>query len=355
MGFFTGVVSQLNTIDERNAAFAKEERDRAERRKELQDALKEKRMAAIITAAASRGLMLPEGAGVDGTAAAGTGSVTEAGGLTKDTGSRPSTSAVKGHYTGILLKDFKADPDLVAPFAALGESNIKEIYDAVDTVRAAYDDAGRAAEFTPDVVNNVLKNVRVTVSKGGTVYYDDLLKMSGLDQIPEEDRKYMDFMLRQGASAKVTVLGQKPQFPMKIEDIQRYKEAAKDDFLGTLESKLVEVQQKITRGGGDPGDLGAEQARLSKAINQIKEAGGTVSPEILEKYGPDVMLPYVMREPRLLIGSIGGWQGAAINSLRENKAFSTEQAAKEAVMAGLIKDGDEITIKGKKVKVGTGK
>ena len=340
MGFFAGVVQQLNTIDERNERFAKEERDRAERRKELQDALKEKRMAAIIAAAASRGLMLPEGAGVDGTAAA-AGTVTEAGGLTKDTGSKPSTSAIKGHSAGILIKDFKADPDLLAPFAALGESHMKEIYDAVDTVRKTYDDAGRLAEFTPDVVNNVLKGVRVTVSKGGTVYYEDLLKMAGLDDIPAEDRKYMDLMLQRGGGAKVTIIGQKPQFPLKVEEITKVRDAATTDLTVTLNSLRMDMERKIQDGTATPAEV-STAADLTKAIEQIDENEGNVPMWVIKQFGATSLAPYIANDPRISRGNLGGaWD------IAKSRVFATEAELSAAFDAGGVKMGDTVVVGGK--------
>lgn len=341
MGFFAGVVSQLNTIDERNEAFAKEERERAERRKELQDALKEKRMTAIIAAAASRGLIVPEGAGVDGTAAAGTGTVTEVGGLAKDTGSKPSVSAIKGHSAGILIKDFKADPELLAPFAALGESHMQEIYDAVDTVRAAYDDAGRLGEFTPDVVNNILKGVRVTVSKGGTVYYDDLLKMAGLDDIPAEDRNYMDLMLRTGPSAKVTIIGQKPQFPMDIKDIKDIKDGATADLTVTLNSLRMDMERKIQDGTATPTEV-STAADLTKAIEQIDENEGNVPMWVIQKFGATSLAPYIANDPRVLRGNLGGaWD------IAKSRVFATEAELSAAFDAGSVKMGDTVVVGGK--------
>lgn len=332
MGFFQGVVAQLNTIDERNERFAKEERDRAERRKELQANLKEKRMQNLLTVAAKRGITggLPTSAVKPGS-----------GGLPTDITPSPSTGALKGHFTKILLNDMKASPEALAPFAALGESNMEEIFDAVNTVRKTYQDSGREAEFTPDVVNNILKGVRVTVEAGGTVKYDDLLEMAGLTDLTEEERKYLDLMLQRGPSAKVTILGSKPQFPMGIEDIKRVKDAASSDLTVTLRSLEMDLQTKVQQGTATPTE-NSELSKVSRAIEQIESNDGNIPNWVIKDFGATVLAPYIQNEPRILRGNLGGaWDMA------KSKVFATEEQLKAAFKAGTVKIGDTVSVGGR--------
>lgn len=336
MGFFTGVVSQLNTIDERNERFAKEERDRAERRKELQDALRERRLESIITVAAKRGLTVPTGMGG---AAPSTG--TEVGGLTRDTGSKPSTSAVRGHSARILLQDFKADPDLMANFAALGEGDMEDLLDAVRTAKQLYVDAGREAEFTPDVVNKVVSSARVSVSEGGTFYADDLVKAIGLDDMTDEDRRYMNLMLGTGPSAKMTILGHTPQFPMKVEEITKVRDAATTDLTVTLNSLRMDMERKIQDGTATPTEV-STAADLTKAIEQIDENEGNVPMWVIQKYGATALAPYIANDPRVLRGNLGGaWD------IAKSRVFASEAELGAAFDAGSVKMGDTVVVGGK--------
>lgn len=324
MGFWAGVVGEMNRIEDRN-----------ERRDEFNRTLREKRLDTIMAAAAQRGAVATTGAG---------------GLSTTTSGSVPEAGAVAGHYAGILINDFGADPEKLSSFSALGEAHVSEIYDAVNTVRQAYDDAGRLAEFTPDVVNNVLEGVRVTVKQGGSIAWKDLAEMAGLNDISEEDAGYINAVLgSRPASATVTVLGSNPQFPLPQEDIQRVKDAATADVVSNLESKRIALTE-LSQAGTITAEQQTELSNVSRAIETINENEGNVPNWVISQYGASVIAPYVANEPRLLRGNMGGVWDTAIQQLR-NTVFSSEAAATEAFNAGRISVGDTIYINGQQVIV----
>lgn len=382
MGFFAGFVNQLNIQDEARArkqeaeagrAFTAEqaELDREQRRQELADALRQRRQEAVVAAAASRGIVIggtTTGTGATGSAAttttttgAGTGggggttaattsagttattpTKTTEGGMSEDTGSTVNPAAVGGHFANIILEDFGADPNKLAPFAALGEDSMSEIFDAIETVRVTYVDAGRATEFTPEVVNNILDGVRVTVRQGGTVQWEDLAEMAGLSDITDEEKNWINLSLGGGGtSVRTTILETQPEFPLPMEDITRFKDAASADLVTQLESLQIMLDNKSRAGTITPEEA-TTASDVSRAISTITENEGTVPNWVISQFGSLAISPYLQNEPRLMRGNLGGaWD------IARQRVFGTEEDVSNALDAGTVNYGDTVVVGGR--------
>lgn len=376
MGFWAGFSNQMNinkeararkeeAISAREFSAEQSEMDREQRRQEIADTLRQRRQEALVEAAASRNAVVGGDAlrvgsgGITTTAVAAGGSGAPAqttpteGGLATDTGPTVSNSAIDGHYSNILLNDYGADPDKLAPFAALGESSMAEIYDAVDTARVAYVGADREAEFTSEVVNNILDGVRSTVKQGGTVQWEDLAAMAGLSDMSEEEKNWINLSLGGPKSTvKTTVLSTPPQFPLPIEDISKVTQQATGSILNTLKSDQAALRQKVNllKPGEKLEEGEAEElSRVSSAIEVIEGNEGFVPNSVIREFGFEAILPYILNDPRLLRGQLGGPWDFAI----ENRMFKTEEEFDAAYRAGLIQSGTSVYIGGQKLDVGS--
>ena len=369
MGFWAGFANQMNIEKEAKArkeevlsgrAFNAEqaEIDREERRKELAAALRQRRQEAVVAAAASRGLTVggtAVGVSVGGVRPVGSGSAVagsvtatptttavEEGGLAVDTGPTVSTEAVSGHYADIILNDFGANSELLAPFAALGDSSMSEIFDAVDTARVAYEEAGRGTEFTPDVVNNILSGVRTTIKQGGTVQWEDLAAMAGLDEMSDEEKNWINLSLGGPQSTvKTTILSTPPQFPLPMEDIAKFKTAATGDLVTSLESLQITLDNKSRDDTITPEEA-TTASDVSRAIVAINENDGTVPNWVISQFGALTISPYIQNEPKLLYGNLGGaWD------IARQRVFGTEEDVSNAIDAGTVKYGDTVVVAGR--------
>ena len=368
MGFWAGFANQMNIEKEANArkeevlsgrAFTAEqaEIDREERRKELAAALRQRRQEAVVAAAASRNLTVggtTVGIGAGGVRPVGSGSAVagsvtatpttnavEEGGLAVDTGPTVSTEAVSGHYADIILNDFGANSELLAPFAALGDSSMSEIFDAVDTARVAYEEAGRGTEFTPDVVNNILSGVRTTIKQGGTVQWEDLAAMAGLDEMSDEESNWINMQLGRPTTVKTTILNTPPKFPLPIEDIAKFKTAATGDLVTSLESLQITLDNKSRDGTITPEEA-TTASDVSRAIETINENDGTVPNWVISQFGALSISPYIQNEPKLLYGNLGGaWD------IARQRVFGTEEDVSNAIDAGTVNYGDTVVVAGR--------
>lgn len=369
MGFWAGFANQMNIEKEAKARkeevlsgreFSAEqaEIDREERRKELAATLRQRRQEILVEAAAARnstvgGTTVGIGAGgvrPVGSGSAVAGSVTaaptttavEEGGLAVDTGPTVSTEAVSGHYADIILNDFGANSELLAPFAALGDSSMSEIFDAVDTARVAYEEAGRGTEFTPDVVNNILSGVRTTVKQGGTVQWEDLAEMAGLGEMSDEEKNWINLSLGGPQSTvKTTILNTPPKFPLPMEDIAKFKTAATGDLVTSLESLQIKLDNKSLAGTITPEEATAV-SDVSRALEEIEGREGTVPNWVISQFGALSISPYIQNEPRLLLGNIGGaWDTAS------QRVFGTEEDVSNAIDAGKVRYGDTVVVAGR--------
>ena len=368
MGFWAGFANQMNIEKEANArkeevlsgrAFTAEqaEIDREERRKELAAALRQRRQEAVVAAAASRNLTVggtTVGIGAGGVRPVGSGSAVagsvtatpttnavEEGGLAVDTGPTVSTEAVSGHYADIILNDFGANSELLAPFAALGDSSMSEIFDAVDTARVAYEEAGRGTEFTPDVVNNILSGVRTTIKQGGTVQWEDLAAMAGLDEMSDEESNWINMQLGRPTTVKTTILNTPPKFPLPIEEIAKFKTAATGDLVTSLESLQITLDNKSRDGTITPEEA-TTASDVSRAIETINENDGTVPNWVISQFGALSISPYIQNEPKLLYGNLGGaWD------IARQRVFGTEEDVSNAIDAGTVNYGDTVVVAGR--------
>ena len=376
MGFWAGFSNQMNINKEARARkeeatsareFSAEqsEMDREQRRQEIAATLRQRRQEAVVAAAASRGLTVggtavgvsaggvrPVGSGsavAGSVTATPTNTVVKEGGLAVDTGPTVSTEAVSGHYADIILNDFGANSELLAPFAALGDSSMSEIFDAVDTARVAYVEAGRGTEFTPDVVNNILSGVRTTIKQGGTVQWEDLAAMAGLDEMSDEEKNWINLSLGGPQSTvKTTILNTPPQFPLPVADIAKVTEQATGSILNTLKSDEVALSEKKTDGTISEEDA-LYLSEVSKAIGVIEGNKGFVPGSVIRKFGFKAILPYILNDPRLLRGQLGGPWDDAIS----NRMFKTEADFDAAYRSGLIESGTSVYIGGQKLDVGS--
>ena len=369
MGFWAGFSNQMNINKEASARkeeatsareFSAEqsEMDREQRRQEIAATLRQRRQEAVVAAAASRGLTVggtAVGVSVGGVRPVGSGSAVagsvtatptttavEEGGLAVDTGPTVSTEAVSGHYADIILNDFGANSELLAPFAALGDSSMSEIFDAVDTARVAYVEAGRGTEFTPDVVNNILSGVRTTIKQGGTVQWEDLAAMAGLDEMSDEEKNWINLSLGGPQSTvKTTILNTPPKFPLPMEDIAKFKTAATGDLVTSLESLQITLDNKSRDDTITPEEA-TTASDVSRAIVAINENDGTVPNWVISQFGALTISPYIQNEPKLLYGNLGGaWD------IARQRVFGTEEDVSNAIDAGTVKYGDTVVVAGR--------
>lgn len=380
MGFFKGVMQQLNIMDERKferekiqeqrdfqvsqAEIARQDRlaevesDRAFQREIADRALQERRREALLTMVPNLTPAQVAALGIESgdqsstvRPAPVTRVTTPAPGLDEDTGTIPSEDAVG--YAQTIMDEFGVPAEAVAPFVALGRAQVAEVGDAVNASRQLFIDAGRIHEFTPEVATDVLKHVRVLVEEGEDVNIDGLATYLGVDSMSESDVNMMSILAQRPDTYKV-VSDYQPRFPLAPDEVKPIQEAFSFQLQQDLEMKQAELTEVAQSGQGDATAVANELSRVSDALNYMKENGGVATTAIINEFGGDTFRLLVEQEPRLMYGSgLSGSLGVARRAFEaRNVTFSTMEEAQAAVDSGRLQEGTKVTVQGRTFTVG---
>lgn len=355
MGFFQGVVQQLNTIDDRNERFAKEERDRAEQRKARQEALLKSRTDAIVQLAASGtisneamlGYLSEIGAG-SSTDESTKGSKKEPaltvpkpsekklpGGVKIETSLKPSSIvAQKGQE---LIKRYNLDPEKVAKFVARGPTHVDDLMDLMKTAYAAYKSAGREAEWTPKVANEALNSLLVFADDTSkTLDREELDRILGFTTNPVEKAYYRALLSGKKQKTSVANFYTPPPF-FSLEEYNK----ANESFTKAITQTLLEAERKLQR--NQPEDTASAEERrehgerLATIKRQIIDAkDGIIAPDVIEQYGPILFETFkISVSPKIgMQENLPGILGSSRRALNAVPEFDTIDEAREAVERG---------------------
>lgn len=373
MGFFQGVVQQLNTIDDRNERFAKEERDRAEQRKARQDALLKSRTDAIVQLAASGtisneamlGYLSEIGAG-SSTDESTKGSKKEPvltvpkpsekklpGGVKIETSLKPSSVVMQKGQD--IIKKYGANPDTVAKFVARGPTHIDDLMDVLQARRADWVAAGREAEWeSQGIANKIIEGVSVYIDDPSATVNREILDRIDTLGLSSADRAYYKAVLS-GKKSKSSFrsFDEKPTF-FTAEDYDKLDKI----FVGAINQNLLNAQVELQRFEPTTDEERANRAKgLSLIEKQIEDAKkGILTPDVIETYGPETFMqlaelaPTVLKQ-KILPGNLGAAQRAYKRLQNAMPTYGTVDEAMAARERGEIKKGDSVVIAGQTIKV----
>ena len=373
MGFFQGVVAQLNTIDERNERFAKEERDRAEKRKDMQDALLKSRMDAIVKLASSGEIStdallgyMSEVGGLGSTDDTTKGGKKESaltvpkpsekkipGGLKVETSLKPSSIAVQKGKD--IVKYYGANPDVVSKFVARGADHLDELMSVLKARRADWVAAGREAEWEAQgIANKIIEGVSVYVEDpSATVDRRVLDRIDNLG-VSAADKAYYRAILS-GKKRKSTFksFDEKPTF-FTPDDYDKLDKA----FVGAITQTLIRKQKELQRFEPTTDEERVSRADSLRTIErQIEDAkDGVVGFDVIESYGPETFVELAAIQPKLLQqkilpGNLGAARRAYEKSQTAMPTYGTVEEAMAARQRGDIKVGDKIIVAGQTTTV----
>lgn len=391
MGFFQGVVQQLNVIDERNERYGKELRDRAEkdadraeRRKERQEELARSRIDAL-TKLVTEGKISQEAyfsavAGISEALGDGGEKTTDKkdkkaalevpkpdgkvptpyekklpgqGGVRIETTLLPSTAV--GQKGKDLVKRYNLDPEKVAKFVARGPTHIDDLIDLMKTAYAAYKSAGREAEWTPKVANEVLDQLGVYADEPTkTLDRGELDRILGLNLDPI-DKTYYAAIASAAGKPKTSVANfyTPPTFftPEEYDKLDKV-------FVGAITQNLINAQVELQRFEPTTDEERTNRANGLRLIEkQLKDAKeGIITPDVIESYGPETFMQLAELNPKILQqkvipGNLGAAQRAYKRSQNAMPTYDTVDEARAARERGEIKVGDSVVIAGQTTKV----
>lgn len=374
MGFFKGVMQQLNLMDERKfqreseqearefqRSLAQEQRDfqvsqaeadRAFQREVAERSLAEQRRSMLLqiipnltpeqAAALSRmnggePVRVGDGAPVSPVGA-------DSPGLTQDRSPVPSQEALT--EASIFIEEFGVEPEAIAPFAALSKAHVEEVRSAINEVRDQFQAAGRLDQFTPDVVTEVMSKIRILVEEGKDVDVADLARIAGTDNLSQSDLAIMDILATRPDTVRV-ISDYQPRFPIEATKLNQIQTGFIAQMQQDLEMTVADLQAKQRQGDNVANQL----TRASAALDYIKESG-TATYSIIQEFGVPTFRALVESEPSLMYGTgLPGALGAARRSL-ENATFSSMEEAQAAIDAGTIPEGATVYVNGRSFTVG---
>lgn len=363
MGFFQGVVQQLNVIDERNERYGKELRDRAEkdadraeRRKERQDALMKSRTDALVGLAAS-GTISPEAllgylseVEGDSTAAKDTKGTKEKtalevpkpsektlpGGVRIEKSLKPSSVVLQKGQD--IIKKYGANPDTVAKFVARGPTHIDDLMDVLQARRADWVAAGREAEWeSQGIANKIIEGVSVYVDDpSATVNREVLDRIDNLGLSSADRAYYKSVLSGKKPKSSFRSFDDKPTF-FSLEEYDK----ANESFTKAITQTLLEAERKLQR--NKPEDTASAEERrehgerLATIKRQIIDAkDGIVAPSVIEQYGPILFETFRKSvSPKISVEeNLPGILGSSRRALNAVPEFDTIEEAREAVERG---------------------
>lgn len=382
MGFFQGVMQQLNLMDQQKLesqrlqegrdfqrSLAQEQRDfqvsqaeseRAYQREVADRRLAEERKAMLIQMIPQLTPEQVERLGVMGVSTSGStpAPVTRvspaAPGLDEETGTTPSADALGAAQN--LMERYGVSAEAVAPFAGLSRSHVEEVASAVDAARDIYLAQDRLNEFTPEVAEDVMKNIRIIVEQGKDVNVEDLARMVGADDLSEQDVAIMNILATRPDTVRV-ISDYQPRLPISPQDLK----IAQDNFLVALQSDLEMKIADLTDRQSNGERVENELLAASQDLEYITE-NKTASAGIIARHGGDTFRLLVESEPALMNGSgLPGPLGMARRAYEQSTqqpdagvvyTFATTDELNQAIQNGLVKEGDKVSVNGQTGTVG---
>ena len=382
MGFFQGVMQQLNLMDQQKLeserlqegrdfqrSLAQEQRDfqvsqveseRAYQREVADRRLAEERKAMLIQLIPQ---LTPEQIEKLGAQGISVGSPTPAPvtrvspvapGLDEETGTTPSADAIGAAQN--LMERYGVSADAVAPFAGLSRSHVEEVASAVDAARDIYIAQDRLNEFTPEIAEDVMKNIRIIVEQGKDVNVEDLARMVGADTVSEEDMAIMNILATRPDTVRV-ISDYQPRLPISPQDLKVVQDSFLTNLQADLEMKRADLFDRQNSGERVENELAA----VSEDLDYLKE-NGTASAGIIQRHGTDTFRLLVESEPSLMYGSglpgaLGMARRAYEQSVQQPDAgvaytFATTDELNQAIQNGLVKEGDKVSVNGQTGTVG---
>ena len=385
MGFFQGVMQQLNLMDERKAEdrrleeardfqrsvtqeqrdfqVSQAEADRAFQREVADRRLTEERKAMLIQMIPQLTPEQIERLGVQGISLSGTPAPAPvsrvspvAPGLDEESGTTPSPEAL-GAARG-LMERYGVSAEAVAPFAGLSRSHVEEVASAVDAARDIYIAKDRLNEFTPEIAEDVMKDIRIIVEQGREVNVEDLARMVGADDLSEQDVAIMNILATRPDTVRV-ISDYQPRLPISPQDLK----VAQDNFLVALQSDLEMKIADLTDRQSNGERVENELLAASQDLEYITE-NKTASAGIIARHGGDTFRLLVESEPALMNGSgLSGPLGMARRAYEQSLeqptpeagvsyTFNTTEELNQAIESGLVKAGDRVSVNGQTGTVG---
>lgn len=317
MGFWAGVVGELNRIEDRN-----------DRRDEFNRKIREDRLNTIIAARARYG------AGTTSTSAS-------QGGVQTATGSTVEDSAVLNANVG-YLKSVGLDDDMIASWVAIGPTAVSDLRDRVETY--VVDNQENPWMRTPEEITRRASALQPHVIAGETIDENSPLDSFGMD-LTEEEANYVRAVSPPPRPARVVISDNYvPQVSaLGTEDISKVFDNATQDIMNTLETELQQQKFLMAPDYTDPNTnepLRDDQRlaitnrvnQLETAISRIDNNEGFVPIDIIQQYGAATIAPYLRANPGLAknaeLGQLPGTWGNLVTEMYSAPVLNTEEEVK---------------------------
>lgn len=298
MGFWAGVVGEMNRIEDRN-----------ERRDEFNRKIREDRINTMATAAMRYGAS----------------TTSSTGGVESSTGSTVAASALQNDNL-TYLKSVGISDETLSSFIAAGPTAVNDAASLIRTTRVEFSETPNLV--TPDLLNERLRAATPIVIRGDTLDWDEWKSAFNLD-LTEEDRAYLEAITPPARDRVVMVDNWVPPVTMpKQDDIDKFNQSASGDITFILENRKAQLSDQIGAYIGLPSDQVPENLQSSvreykqieSDLERINNSDGSFVPQsAVENYGIEAVLPRLAANPAIIRASdqnaLSGVWGRVVNGI----------------------------------------